>query len=181
MNIVPSNPFPNTGTPHKNIRIDPIGYDEDIEDIKLTVESTRREQPIILNVYGEYGQENNFLKFLEDRFHGDWANYTVGSLDFSDFSDSENELVLKQKQQLEEGTDGVFLVLDEGKHVFTGEKLTKDQNDFLTSLRKFADGEIKGINSESFIICLAMHPETKIFLKKYGHYDLEQRRGTHNS
>ena len=40
MNIVPSNPFPNTGTPHKNIRIDPIGYDEDIEDIKLTVEST---------------------------------------------------------------------------------------------------------------------------------------------
>lgn len=179
MNIVPSNPFPNTGTPHKNIRIDPIGYDEDIEDIKLTVESTRREQPIILNVYGEYGQgKTTFLKFLEDRFHGDWANYTVGSLDFSDFSDLENELVLKQKQQLEEGTDGVFLVLDEGKHVFTGEKLTKDQNDFLTSLRKFADGEIKGINSESFIICLAMHPETKIFLKKYGHYDLEQRRGT---
>lgn len=178
---IPSNPFPNMGTPQENIRIDPIGYENDIEDIKITIMSTTRDQPIIINVYGEYGQgKTTFLKYLEDRFHGDWVNYTVASIDFTDFDDLENQLVLLNKQKEKEGTEGVFLVLDEGKHVFTGDTLTEKQNEFLTSLRKFADGEIKPIKKviSSFVICLAMHPETKTFLKKYGHYDLEQRRGT---
>lgn len=179
MTNIPSNPFPNTGTPHEHMRIDPIGYDQEIEDIRLTVASAKREQPVIINIYGEYGQgKTTFLKYLADRFQGDWENYTVDFIDFSNFDDLENELVLKQKMHEEQGTNGIFLVLDEGKHVFTGEELTKEQNDFLITLRKFADGEIDGVKSESFVLCLAMHPETKIFLKKYGHYDLEQRRGT---
>lgn len=55
------NPFPQLGTPSKKIKIRPIGYDREVEEIKNFVISNMGKQPLIINILGEYGQgKNNF-------------------------------------------------------------------------------------------------------------------------
>lgn len=173
------NPFPQLGTPSENIKINPVGYDIEIEKIKNLVTTNITKQPIIVNIYGEYGQgKTTFLKYLKEKFMSDWGNFCVFEKDISNFPNLENDLVLYQKAKEKNKKKGIFLILDEMKHVSTERELTKDQEDFLVTLRQFADGTIEGVNSENFALCLAMHPETKVFLRDSGHYDVEQRKGT---
>lgn len=172
-----TNPFPQLGTPTPNLRIDPVGYDNKIESIKRMVTRDGGIQPLIINIYGEYGQgKTTFLKFLKEKFSGEWANLSVFEKNISDFPDLENDLVMAQKEHQNAGTDGIFYILDEMQHIATDKKILSDkQNNFLNVLRAFADDTIDGVNSEKFILCIGMHPETKVFLDKYGHLDVSQR------
>lgn len=173
------NPFPQLGVPGEHIKINPVGYDKEIETIKNLVTTNISIQPIIVNIYGEYGQgKTTFLKYLKGKFTSEWGDFCVFEKDISNFPDLENDLVLYQKAQEENKKKGIFLILDEMKHISTEGGLSEDQERFLITLRKFVDGNIDGVKSENFALCLAMHPETKVFLRDQGHYDVEQRKGT---
>lgn len=176
------NPFPQLGTPGK-IRIRPVGYEREIKEIKDFVLPNIGKQPLMINIYGEYGQgKTTFLKFLEDKFNGSrpdsWADFLVDHLDISEFPPLEEFLLKKQKEAEEQGKEGIIIILDEMQHISTEGDLTQNQKDFLNSLRKFADNNIPSLRSSLFTLVLAMHPETDKFFKDYGYYDVEQRRGT---
>lgn len=177
------NPFPQLGTPGEKIRINPIGYDREIREIKEFVLPNIGKQPLMINIYGEYGQgKTTFLKFLEEKFNGSlpdsWADFLVDKLDISEFPPLEEFLLEKQKEAEEKGKEGIIIILDEMQHISTEGSLTQNQKDFLDSLRKFADDNINGVRNSLFTLVLAMHPETEKFFKDYGYYDVEQRRGT---
>jgi len=177
------NPFPQLGTPGEKIRIKPIGYDREIREIKEFVLPNIGKQPLMINIYGEYGQgKTTFLKFLEEKFNGSlpdsWADFLVDKLDISEFPPLEDFLLEKQKEAEEKGKKGIIIILDEMQHISTEGDLTQNQKDFLDSIRKFADDNIKGVRNSLFTLVLAMHPETEKFFKDYGYYDVEQRRGT---
>lgn len=173
------NPFPQLGTPSEHIKIKPVGYDKEIEKIKNLVTTNVTKQPIIVNIYGEYGQgKTTFLKYLKEKFMSDWGDFCVFEKDITNFPNLEKDLVKYQKVKEKNNKKGIFLILDEMKHLTTEKELTEDQENFLITLRNFADGNIDGVNSENFALCLAMHPETKVFLRDSGHYDFEQRKGT---
>lgn len=177
------NPFPQLGTPTEKIRIKPVGYEREIEEIRSFVLTNIGKQPLMINIYGEYGQgKTTFLKFLEDKFSGSdsdsWADFLVDSLDISKFPPLEDFLLEKQKEAEEKGKKGIIIILDEMQHVSTEGGLTQEQEDFMNSLRRFADDNIPGLRNSLFTLVLAMHPETEKFLKDHGYYDVEQRRGT---
>lgn len=177
------NPFPQLGTPTEKIRIKPVGYEREIEEIRSFVLTNIGKQPLMINIYGEYGQgKTTFLKFLEDKFSGSdsdsWADFLVDSLDISKFSPLEDFLLEKQEEAEEKGKEGIIIILDEMQHVSTEGSLTQEQKDFMNSLRRFADDNIPGLRNSLFTLVLAMHPETEKFFKDHGYYDVEQRRGT---
>lgn len=173
-----ANPFPQTGTPG-SISIEPVGYDKKLNDIKMLVTNNIGYQPLIINICGEYGQgKTTVLKYLENKFKGQWANLVVKTEDISQFPDflslinSLNDVVIKDRK------DGIFLILDEMQHVIVeeeGQGLTDNQKTFLGLLRNFADNNM-GIDVSNVVLCLAMHPQTKIFFDKNGYSDVEQRK-----
>lgn len=178
------NPFPQLGTPTENVKIDPVGYDKELEEIRNLIVSNIGYQPLIINIHGEYGQgKTTFLKFLKRKFDGSdknpWGNYIVEMEDISKFPPLEQILSEKQKEAKENNKNGIIIILDEMQHISTEDKLSESQRKFLNFLRRFADGNIEGINSNLFTLILSMHPETEKFLKDYGFYDVEQRRGTY--
>ena len=169
------NPFPMVGC---NSEIDPIGYDRKIQDIKNIVVPNAGKNPIIINIYGEYGQgKTTVLNFLQNKFEGEWANLSVFKEDISTFPDLEENLVLYQKEHEKEGTEAVFLILDEVQHIdIQGAiELSTEQIKFLNLLRRFADNNIDNVDNKKFILCIGMHPGTKAFLNEYGYLDVEQR------
>jgi len=168
-----TNPFPQTGT---NSDIDPIGYQQEIDNIKLILTPNVGKQPMIINIYGEYGQgKTTILKYLQNKFKGEWANLSVFEKDISNFADFEKDLVSYQKEHEKEGTEGILVVLDEMQHIDTEGTLSKEQKNFLNTLRKFADNTIDSVDNKKFVLCIAMHPGTKVFLQEHGHLDVEQR------
>lgn len=168
-----TNPFPQTGT---NSDINPIGYQQEIDNIKLILTPNVGKQPMIINIYGEYGQgKTTILKYLQNKFKGEWTNLSVFEKDISNFEDFERDLVSYQKEYEKEGTEGILVVLDEMQHIDTEGTLSEEQKNFLNTLRKFADNTIEGVNNKKFVLCIAMHPGTKVFLQEYGHLDVEQR------
>ena len=178
------NPFPQLGTPSKKIKIRPIGYDREVEEIKNFVISNMGKQPLIINILGEYGQgKTTFLKFLEAKFNGSrensWANYLVKILDISEFPPIEDFLLEKQKEAKERGKKGIVIILDEVQMLLDEGNMDKQISRFLNSLRKFADGSIKGLENTLFTLILALSPETDKYFKEKGYYDVEQRRGTY--
>lgn len=171
-----NNPFPQVGC---NSEIDPVGYDKELVDIKNLVLANVGQQPIIINIYGMYGQgKTTILDYLHKQFNGNWANLTVKTEDISNFPDLENNLVLYQNIHEQEGSEGVFVILDEMQHIDAEGTLSDTQKRFLGTLRNFADNNIPGLDSKKFILCIAMHPGTKAFLKEHGHLDVEQRTKT---
>ena len=175
------NPFPLLGC---NSEIDPIGYDKKIQEIKDLVVSNAGKTPIVINIYGEYGQgKTTILDFLKNKFEGEWANLSVFKEDISKFPDLENNLVIYQKEHEKAGTDAVFVILDEVQHMDIQSKdkngknieLSHEQITFLNLLRQFADNNIDKIDNKKFILCIAMHPGTKAFLNEHGYVDVEQR------
>lgn len=178
------NPFPQLGTPTENVEIDPVGYDKELEEIRNLIVSNISYQPLIINIHGEYGQgKTTFLKFLKRKFDGSdknpWGDYIVDMEDISRFPPLEQILSEKQKEAEENNKKGIIIILDEMQHISTEDKLSEGQKRFLNFLRRFADGNIEGVNSNLFTLILSMHPETEKFLKDYGFYDVEQRRGTY--
>ena len=90
------NPFPMVGC---NSGIDPIGYDRKIQEIKNIVVPNAGKNPIVINIYGEYGQgKTTVLNFLQNKFQGEWANLSVFKEDISTFPDLEENLVKYQTE-----------------------------------------------------------------------------------
>lgn len=173
-----ANPFPQTGTPG-SISIEPVGYDKKLNDIKTLVTNNVGYQPLIINICGEYGQgKTTVLKYLENKFKGQWANLVVKTEDISQFPDFLSLINSLNDVATEDKKDGIFLILDEMQHVIVeeeGEGLTDNQKTFLGLLRNFADNNM-GVDVSNVILCLAMHPQTKLFFDKNGYSDVEQRK-----
>ncbi|MCK9151809.1 hypothetical protein [Methanobacterium alcaliphilum] len=177
------NPFPQLGT---NSNIDPIGYNKNLEEIKNIVTSNIGFQPLIINVYGDYGQgKTTILDYLKKKFSNDWANLSIFENDISEFPNLEQDLLKYQEIQENNDTDGIFVVLDEMQHVTLSSNetndiniLTNEQARFLNLLRKFSDNKIEGLNNKNFVLCIAMHPGTKAFLGEHGFTDVLQRTET---
>lgn len=179
------NPFPQVGTP-ESIEIDPVGYNSDLEDVKDLVSSNIGKQPIIINFYGEYGTgKTTILQYLAKKFAGDWDNLTVvgTKIKWNELDDSFNiENLLKESygEFKKNKTNGILFTLDELQHISKKGELTKAKEKFITFFRNFADNDIDGINCRDVVLCIAMHPQTKVFLKEKGHLDVEQRKNTYS-
>lgn len=175
------NPFPQLGT---NSDIDPIGYEKKLEEIRNIVESNIGFQPLIINIYGDYGQgKTTILDYLKRKFSSEWAHLSVFENDISGFPNLEQDLLKYQEIQKNNDTNGIFVILDEMQHVTLSSSdnlniLTTEQAEFLNLLRKFSDNKIKGLNNKNFVLCIAMHPGTKAFLNEHGFTDVLQRTET---
>lgn len=171
------NPFPQAGTPG-SIAIEPIGYDEKLEEIRELVSNNVGHQPLIINVCGEYGQgKTTVLKYLETKFNGEWENLEVKIEDISDFPNFSNLITTLNDKAEQNKKNGIFLILDEMQHVIVEEErkgLTENQKTFLSLLRSFADNNME-VDVSNVVLCLAMHPQTKLFFDKNGYSDVEQR------
>lgn len=171
------NPFPQMGTAASmGSFFEPIGYSEEIKEIKEAINENYNSQALIFNIVGRYGYgKTHFLHFFKKVYENDFQIYEFNLDNFQNlgpfFLEKVNDFNQNSKDK-----KGIIFFIDETQNIH--EQENKEQlREFQDFLKNFPDAKLRNRENEyinigeslkKIIVFFALHPQTakKIFTQK---------------